>query len=329
MYVLTSNISITDPDNKLIVANLPVIECNIKKSRLTLTDTATVTLPRNIKLTKDAKLFKINDIIKRGSTVTIQLGYDGHLLPRFTGKVSKVSADIPFTIECEDEMFKLKQNSFNYTWEKGVKVNDIVRYVYKEAVSVVDLAIGGFVAKNQSTAQILDELKKYGLQCYFANDAKGVNTLYVDFPGVQYDSNKQVNYDFSKNIVDNKLDYKLAKDFYIQVKGTSTNDNGDVIVINIPDSADNTSEALSLDYYNMDAKHLKQIVQSEYDAISYEGYRGSFTTWGLPVIEPGDTAKLTDSRYPEREGYYLTESVEITFGVNGYRHEVGLERRLK
>jgi hypothetical protein len=332
MYTLTSNITILDPAGNLIVEKLPVIECKIKKSRLSLTDTATITLPRNIKLSKDAKLVNINDIIKRDSKVTIQLGYDGNLVTRFTGFVSKVSAEIPFTINCQDTMFPLKQNNFTHTWEKGVTIRDIVTYIYPGPIFVADLAIGGYVAKNQSTAQILDDLKKFGLQCYFALDAKGVNTLYVDFPGVLHDNSKQVNYDFSKNIIDNKLEYKLATDFKIQIKGTSTNDKGEVITINAPDDVTDTGdtgEVLSLDYYNMDKDHLQKIVTSEINALSYDGLRGSFTTWGLPVIEPGDTAVLKDPKYPEEhKGSYLTESVEITFGVNGYRQEPEMERKL-
>jgi len=85
-------------------------------------------------------------------------------------------------------------------------------------------------------------------------------------------------------------------------------------------------EVISLDYYNMDADQLKKIITSEISAVKYNGLRGTFTTWGLPVINHGDVAVLNDDRYTERNGKYLVESVDISFGVNGYRQEVGLER---
>ena len=325
MYTLSSNITITDPSGAYYLDSLPVIECKIKKSRLTLTDTASITLPRNLKIFKNNQSVDINTVIQRNAAVSIQLGYDGNLVTRFTGFVSKVNAQVPVTIECQDQMYQLKQTGFTKTWGK-VKVAEIVSDIYTGAAQVVDLEIGGLTAKNQSTAQILDSLKKFGLQCYFN---KG--TLIVDFPGAVFSSCTPLVYDFYQNILENKLEYKLKEDFNIVVKGTSTLDTGKVI--KIPKADDNSdeengAEVIKLDFYNMDENHLQTIVTEETNAVKYDGYRGSFTTFGLPVIEPGDIAELHDPLYPEHDGSYLTESVEITFGVDGYRQEPELERKL-
>ena len=163
MFTLSSNITITDPSGTNYLENLPVIECKIKKSRRTLTNTAKITLPRNLKVLNG----DINTIIQRGAKVSIQIGYDGNLVNRFSGFVSNVNAQIPLTIDCQDKMWALKQNSFTNTWKSGTKVADIISYIYTGRAQIVDLSIGGLVVVKQSTAQILDGLRKFGLQCYF------------------------------------------------------------------------------------------------------------------------------------------------------------------
>lgn len=321
MFVLCSNIAITDPTGKTYLENLPVIEVKINKSRKTLTNTAKITLPRNLKVLNG----NINDIIQRGAAVSMQLGYDGNLTTRFTGYVSNINAQVPLTIECQDTMWKLKQNSITKTWGKGTKLTDIVSFIYPGLSVVADLQIGGLVAVKQSTAQILEGLRKMGLQVYFSTDLFDNNTLYVDFAGAVHSTGREVIYVFYQNILENKLDYKLKEDSKIKVTGTSNLETGKKlqIVVGDPDGEEHT-----LNYYNMDAINLKKIVTAEINTLKYEGYKGSFTTFGLPEVEPGDIAVINDPTYPEHNGSYLVEEVEITFGRNGYRHEVTPERKL-
>jgi hypothetical protein len=317
MYILSSNITITDPTGAHYLEYIPLIEVKIKKSRKTLTNTAKITLPRNIRVLNG----KINDIIQRGAKVVIQLGYDGNLVTRFTGYVSSVNAQIPLTIDCQDTMWTLKQNSFTHTWTKGTKVADIINYIYTGQSKVVDLTIGGLVAVKQSTAQILAGLKKFGLQCYFVNDV-----LIVDFAGVIHGTGNEVFYDFYQNIIENKLEYKLKDDTRIKVVGVSKLPNGKKYQIV---AGDNDGEVHTLHYFNMTQDQMQVIVNAEINTLKYEGYKGSYTTFGLPEINEGDIAVLNDSRYPEHNGSYLTEGVEITFGAeSGYRHEPVLERKL-
>ena len=315
MFTLSSNITFTDPTGTNYLENIPVIEVKIEKSRRTLTNTAKITLPRNLKVLNG----DINSIIQRGSKVTIQIGYDGKLTTRFTGYVSNVNAQIPLTIDCQDEMWNLKQNSFSYTW-KNVKVADIVKYIYTGNAQVVDLQIGGLKAVKQSTAQILEGLRKFGLQCYFDNDV-----LIVDFAGVVHTTGQQALYNFNQNIIENKLDYKLKEDTRIKVIGVSKLPNGKKYQVV---AGDNDGEIHTLHYFNMQPDQLQKIVNAEINKLKYEGYKGSFTAWGLPEINQGDVAVLSDPLYPEHDGPYLVEAVTITFGIEGYEHEPKLERKV-
>jgi hypothetical protein len=315
LFTLSSNITFTDPTGTNYLENIPVIEVKIKKSRRTLTNTAKITMPRNLKVLNG----DINSIIQRGSKVTIQIGYDGNLVTRFTGYVSNVNAQIPLTIDCQDDMWTLKQNEFTNTW-KNVKVADIVSYIYTGTAQVVDLTIGGLIVVKQSTAQILDGLKKFGLQVYFNNDV-----LIVDFAGVIHSTGQQVLYNFNQNVIENKLDYKLKEDSRIKVIGVSKLPNGkkhEVV------AGDADGEIHTLHYFNMQPDQLQLIVNAEINKLKYEGYKGSYTAWGLPEINDGDIAVLADPAYPEHNGSYLTEAVEITFGIEGYTHEPTLERKV-
>lgn len=52
------------------------------------------------------------------------------------------------------------------------------------------------------------------------------------------------------------------------------------------------------------------------------GISGTLTVFGDLQIKPSDIIGLIDPRQPQKNGYYLVESVNITFGTNGYRKEL-------
>jgi hypothetical protein len=325
MLRLTSNISITDISGEFYVEYLPIIEVVINKSRKSLTNTAKITMPRNVHALKGKQTVDINKLIQRGSAVSIQIGYDGNLLTEFKGYVSSLGADVPLEVFIQDEMWMLKQNSFTKTWGKGTKVADIVSYIYKGKIAVVDLSIGGFLVAKQSTAQILDGLRKFGLQCYFAPDVNGENTLYVDFAGAIHPTSEEVIYNVYQNVIKTDLEYKRQEDSLVQVIGVSKLPNGKKIQIV---EGDNGGSVHTLHYSNMEADQLQKIVSAEIDKLKYNGYKGTFTTWGIPYIEPGYSAIMQDDIYPERDGSYLVETVKTTFGIKGFRREITMERKL-
>lgn len=52
------------------------------------------------------------------------------------------------------------------------------------------------------------------------------------------------------------------------------------------------------------------------------GISGTLTIFGDLEIKPSDIVGLIDPRQPQKNGYYLVEAVNITFGTNGYRKEL-------
>lgn len=52
------------------------------------------------------------------------------------------------------------------------------------------------------------------------------------------------------------------------------------------------------------------------------GISGSLVIFGDLFVRPTDIVGLVDVRQPEKNGYYYVESVDTTFGTNGYRREL-------
>lgn len=58
------------------------------------------------------------------------------------------------------------------------------------------------------------------------------------------------------------------------------------------------------------------------------GISGSLSIFGDIRVNPSDIVGLIDPRQPQKNGYYLVESVNISFGTNGYRKELKLPYKI-
>lgn len=58
------------------------------------------------------------------------------------------------------------------------------------------------------------------------------------------------------------------------------------------------------------------------------GISGTLSIFGDIQVNPSDIIGLIDPRQPQKNGYYLVESVNITFGTNGYRKELKLPYKI-
>lgn len=314
MYVTCCQVTIEDLTGKKSLDLVKVNEIEIVSSSKNLTDTCTIKLPRKISVLNG----NINDVIKRGSKVSVRLGYNFNMIEEFNGYVARVSAEIPLTIECEDEMWLLKQKVFTKSFGK-TKVLDVVKFIWDGEVDVKDFSIGSLLIKNQTGTQVLELLKKYGLRSYFRG-----GVLVVDFAASK-SAGERVNYNFRRNIINPQLKYHRQDDLRIRVKGISKFKNGKIVEVF---SGDKDGSIRTLNFVELDKKDLEEAVKMEFEKLKFDGYKGSFTTFGVPYVRPGDTAILSDPDYPERAGAYQVETVKTTFGMNGFRREVSPERKI-
>jgi hypothetical protein len=293
---------------------------SIDSSWKNMTDKATIKLPRNLKL----QYKNLRDIITPGMEVLVKLGYNNELNEEFKGYVSAVKPTFPMEIDCEDEFYKLKRMPVAPKSWKSIELSDLLEYMCPEVKrNIIGADLGAFrIDKETNTvAKVLEAIKQsYGLYSFFRN---GELTI-----GLQYDpaSQKEAIFHFQKNIISHQLEFKRKEDVKIKVKAVSHLFNNKKIEVEIGDK-DEDASTQSMDYTNLTKEQLTIQANKDLDSLKYDGYRGSFTAFGIPVVNHGDIADLRDDEYPEKNGKFSIQSVKKTFDTNGFRREIELDKK--
>ncbi|PHN00634.1 hypothetical protein [Flavilitoribacter nigricans] len=288
-------------------------EIRIRSSWKHLTDTASIALPRALKW-KDQYL---KDEIKKGDQVRIELGYDFEDQLEFSGYVSEVKSGVPTLIECEDEMWTLKQSNITKTY-RSVKLQQLLQDIIPENIkfNAVQADLGPFRINKVSPAKVLDEIKKkYGIVSFFR-----AGVLVVGFPYSQVERDNY-EYQFEKDIISDRLLYKKQDDIKVTVRAVSMLPGGKTITEKVGDP---DGELHSLHFYNLSQSQLVKSAKEEMARLRFEGYRGGFNTFGIPHVKHSDQVTLKSYEYPERDGSYLVDEIDVYWGVNGYRRSIVL-----
>lgn len=134
---------------------------HIEESVLELGDTAVVTLPRNYKRLNGRPVL---DYIKAGDPVKIYAGYNGKLELEFEGYLKNAGSEIPLVLECDDQFYPLKQNSWTKSYSSVTLKSLLAEIVTGYQVECPDMTLHKFQLDHASTYQVLRELQKdYGL----------------------------------------------------------------------------------------------------------------------------------------------------------------------
>jgi hypothetical protein len=284
------------------------------------TDTATIVLLRKAKWSSE----KIRQHIKRGNAISISIGYDDQLLEVFTGYISKISASNDVKIECENEMYKLKQTQVSVSYANATLTQLLKDILPADIQYVSDEAnLGQFRTNNNpNVVKVFEELKKYALSAYFKN-----NILYVGIK-TRPEHQKHHKLKFGYHPISDSLQYFEATDIQYKIKAISILKNNTKIEV---ETGDPEGETRTLHYYNITSKEeLKRIAEAEIEKYKYDGLRGSFTTGGLPHIQKGDIIEFLDPVLGERTGKYLVNSVVRTLTVNGgIKQNVSIKYKIK
>lgn len=279
-----------------------VSSIEIRSSWKELTSTATLTLPRNLVL----KNKKVEEYITRGDEVEIKIGYNGEIYNEFKGYVISVEPNEPLTIECEDEMFRLKQKSFTKSWSK-VTLKELLEFVAGGyPMSCLDTTLQNYMIEGATAVQVFDNLQQdLGIYTYFRD-----GVLHCGFP---YSSTfSKVKYNLQGNVKKNDLKYKTADATKIKVRVSAKQPNGIEIKVEAGDPEGELRE-LKLGSY-LPEKEMKAHADSILKLYKYDGYKGSLTGFGWPRVNHGDQADLIDPRYPERAGSFLVDKVVTRVG---------------
>ena len=283
----------------------------------TLTDTAEISLPRNVKFFDNQN---VKEVFKKGDPVKIELGYDENFVEEFNGYVSSVSADTPIVIKCEDEMFNLKKMSVHYS-AKSVTVEKLIKDIVKGYdVDVIEgVQLGGVRFPNTTVAKVLEKLqeKPYNLHSYFKGKQLVVGKYYTDDTGI-----KPVKFSTERNIVTHSLTYRDKEYVTLKIKATSVLVNGESIVYEIGEDG---GDVLNLSYYNIELKaELEKKVKQDYDRRKQGGLDGTITAWAVPSVQHGMKVAFTSARYPDRNGTYYIDATRKTFNKPKLRQIITL-----
>jgi len=297
------SISITSEGTSRNITFDFVHSIEIESSYEDLTDTCKIVIPR--KLTFDGlPLFNgENPIFRRGDKIEVSLGYVPNITKVFSGYIKNVGSNVPTVLDCEDDMYLLKQ--YTVLTPKGIEY---------EIVDNIDL--GKFSVTNATPAMVLDKLKsEYGLYSYFRD-----GILHVGFAN-DASVTSEAEFKMEEVIINSDtLEWQREEDVRLKCVAISMfpdNTKSDPIEFGDPDG-----NQITIHKYNMDTKSLEFAAKEWIKENKYTGYRGDVETFGEPIMKHGDMAKITSEKLPERDGTYLIKKVKRVYGVDNGNHQI-------
>lgn len=290
------------------------------------TDTAKIEVPRKVIFQKEQK--RIEELINVGDKVTIKRGYFPELKTRFEGYVARIRPNIVTTIECEDASWLCKRTSINYS-KDNVTVSQLISDNLPAGLSVeaVDANIGKFRIKNATLAQVLEKVRqKYGLRSWFEGTTLICGLPYLRDAGDDHDIKFDVHVPLGGG---DSLSYIKADDVRLKVKAISMLPDNTKLEVEVGDP---DGEVKTYTTYNVTSvEELKKVAEANLDLLKYEGFRGSFTIFGSPMIKHGDKIRAENKLNPlqfDGSRYAVKSVTEVLDVTEGIRQDVELGQKV-
>ncbi|AQY22974.1 hypothetical protein [Riemerella anatipestifer] len=307
----------------------------IKSSVETFTDTATIKLPREFKqATKKGESFSIAgkrllDIIQVGDAIKIEAGYNGNYSLEFEGYITKIGAEVPIILDCEDEMWKMKKTKPIKRLYSSVGLKKLLQDLAPgyEVKVIDDIPLGKFAINNSTPYKVFEYLKQnYGIRCFF----KG-KVLHAGMPINLKPENKHI-FNLNRNVRkggDLVYETKEGRKCWVKAiskqKGTSKQ-----VIYEFGEQGEN--EITLHGPVGLNKEALKKWAESYYNSMIYDGYSGSFDSWGDPQTKAGDSAEIIDPNYPDkhRDGIFYISEVVIDINANdGFKRKNTITFKIK
>jgi hypothetical protein len=176
-----------------------------------------------------------------------------------------------------------------------------------------------FSLDNINGADALQQIKEeYGLIAKFNNLELFVGLAYTTRGGT-------VNYSLAWNIQDSNLTYRKADEVSLRLKAIAIQKDNSQISVEVGSSQ---GELRTKFFYNISDKDtLAKIANQEIEKLRFEGYEGYIITYLLPYAKHSMVANLQDPDYEIRQGNYMIDEVETTFGT-GIVRKVTIGKKL-
>ena len=290
-----------------------VASVEIERNIDNITSTCTITLPKNTKWADETKI-----PVKRGDGVTVSLGYDDNLTEVFTGYIRKVAVGTPVKIECEDEMFTLKNTPAK---KKTYATTDLAAMLKEQVPSGITVSVfkphkfGQYIVNSDTVAQLLGSLNETGIRSYFIG-----KTLYC---GILHDHTAQANapkqvFKEGVNIIDvSSLEYNTKDEIRLRIKATGTDAKGKKISVEV---GDKEGELRTYFAYKVTKEQLKQQATAKLEEWKVAGLSGDFTTFGYKPVRLLERIKAGTNVAPV--AIYTVTGVKLSYSDSGYRQTI-------
>lgn len=274
------------------------IECNVDN----LTDTAIITLPETIL----NQVLDLEKDIKRGSQITIRLGYDGNLETEFIGYVLELPvSDDALKIKCEDALF-LYRKSVKDIELKPTSLKEIAENITRQVdnsftvICDFDISYEKFVIHQATGFDVLKKLaEETKANIYFNTEKK---ELHIHAPYIEKAG--EVVYSMQDNIEKSSLEFKRAIDKKVEITVERTNSKGKIESYTTGTTG---GDKITLKVGSVASSDLKKIADAELIRRSSDSYEGAIDTWLIPFVKPTFSAWFQDEDYPEKNAnYYVT-----------------------
>jgi hypothetical protein len=311
------------------------VEVEIHSSWEDMTDRCTITIPRKVKWIDKDLAAGDAPALTVGNPVTVELGYDFNYTTYFVGYVVSIGAKTPVTIECQDAFWFLKQCSGSFVYGAGTllsTVTDKVKMIYEASpifathgVSLTfnplaNTQVGSVRADKVSMAFVLSSIqKKSGIVSFVRNG--------IVYSGLAYyeDQRNTIAREFNYNIIEDSLEQKKAEDTKIKLTVKSI-DNKNLAPVEVGD-AEGDAVTILVSGVTTQAQ-MRERGEAELPRYKFDGWKGSFTTFGDVFIKHGDVIELTDPIIKDRNGSFFVKKVTTRFGTDGFRNTVELHKKL-
>lgn len=314
---LTHNILI---DDKTALKN--IISVEIRKSVEQLSDIAFV----KISARGGNRVLELPKGIKRGSNISISLGYDGQNNNEFKGFVTQIKHDKEIELVCEDGAFNLRKEIESKEYKK-TKVGDVIADVVEQAGMKAEISdnlkplmYDKFTIKDATAYEVLEKVKEeFSIHIYVRNSVVYASLKYELDEGL-------VRYDFSKNVEKSSLKWEQEeyKKTQVEVVGIDKKNKKVSVIV-----GEKGGDRVKINRYNvMDEDTLRVIGEEELKKWSFTGYKGEIDTWLVPYVSYGYSAELTDVDYLDRKGRYYVEAVTTKYSERGGNRQVNLGIKL-
>lgn len=297
-----------------------VNQVDIRSGWKYFTDTATVKIPRKLYYYKNGKLTQVSkplqEVIKPNDVVKIELGYNNQLVTEFEGYVARVpKGNIPYEIECEDEMFILKQKEVTIHIEDATLREILEKAAPGYEIDCPDEIYGDFSIHKGTPLEVFRELKtSSGIYVFFRGKRLVAAQMYSDTKVTDV----VANYKRGVNIISHDLQYQRPEDVKLKVFYTSNQPDGSVLRTELGKAGGNIKRVNLAQ--GLTQKRLESRAKIDFERVPINGgYEGTIKSFGFPFVVHGQVIRIVDEIYEKRDTKHHIDEVEVSFGTGGYR----------